>query len=1270
MTFTTVRIEGSIFTADILEKIAQEELKGQVPGDFGFKKGIKVKDEIASAWADAQAQWRIFKHRQERVDRDKSGASETRQSWMIPFLSFLGYDARHSPRAEMVNNQTYAISHHDPSIKGFPIHIMGFNDSLDKKRQEGGPRMSPHGLVQEYLNLTEHLYAFVTNGIYLRLLRDSSRLVKLSFLEFDLRTMMEDEHYADFALMFRLFHASRMPQAPEQGPDSLIETYHQDSLDSGARIREGLSEAVETAIRTLADGFLNHPANTLLLEEIDRGKITPHDFYQYMLRLIYRLLFLMVIEERHLIYANGTKQRNRDIYYKYYSVSQLRKRCESLRHLQDSNSDLWVGLLHTFRLFESEEKGKYLDIKPLCGDLFDPNAIGMLHRCRLENQVLLAALRGLSLFENKNTGQMMRVNYGSLNVEEFGSVYEGLLEYDPVFGTEKSHKAFRFVKGSERSASGSHYTPDELVQPLIKHSLEHVIEEKLKEPGKERALLSIRVCDVACGSGHILLNAARRIGTELARVRTGEEQPSPTAARKGVRDAISHCIYGVDKNPLAVELCKVALWLEAHNPGEPLNFLDHHIKCGDSIVGLAHMEELEKGIPDEAFKKMPGDDAEVLKELAKINRKQRQEGLAVLKDMRTVAESMTNISALYQRFNALPERTVEEIAYKAGEFKRFITGPQYRMIKTLANLQVAQFFIPKTEEYRHLLVTHSQYRAYLQGNLPLPGNLEEDIDRISDKRVFFHWFLEFPDVFAKGGFDCILGNPPFLGNRKIKSILGADYLEWVKYCYAPAGAIELVGYFFRRSFSLIKPSGFQSLIATNTISQGAAREGGLEVIEKKGGTIKFAIRSMKWPGLAAVDVSLISIIKGNWNREYILNNKRVERITSFLDDSEKTVNAFILKQNKDKSFVGSYVLGKGFILQPEEAHKLIENSLENKKVLYPYLNGDDLNSRPDQSPSRWVINFFDWQEEKCKNEYPDCFEIIEKRVRPERQRKNDKGEYVLRKPLPQRWWQYGDKRPKLYATIKTIKKVLAISEVTKYCKFSFISTNFVYMHTLKLISTDSSKIQMILNSSIHEYWAWKYSSTMGGVCLRYTPSSAFETFPFPQNLSPEMEQELEQIGEEYHEFRRQIMLKLELGLTKTYNLFHCKDLTVEQIKKQSKKDQNTCETGFRDILKLRELHQQMDEAVLRAYSWTDIDLAHDFYEVDYLPENDRIRYTISPQARKEILKRLLDLNHKIHEQEIKEGLAETKPGKKDNNAKEPAEHDFGPGNLFTNRKRE
>ncbi|WDN90837.1 hypothetical protein BuS5_03808 [Desulfosarcina sp. BuS5] len=627
MKYTTIRIEGAILSADILDKIEQGDIGGQLTKNFGFDTKIKVKDEIARAWADAQDLWRIFKRQKEKVAEQKYGTTETRKFWMIPLLGLLGYDAQLS-KAETVHGKSYAVSHRVTNLAGFPIHIVGFNDSLDKKRTDSGPRMSPHALLQEYINLTEHLYAIITNGIHLRLLRNSSRLIRLSFIEFDLETMMEEEHYADFAIMFRLLHSSRMPAKRDQDAESLIEKYHQDALDSGSRIREGLSNAVEYSIRSLANGFLEHADNENLQEKIDNENISASKFYQYQLRLIYRLLFLMVIEERNLIFPANADKTKREIYYEYYSVNHLRRLCEKPYLADQRFNDLWIALKNTFHLFESEIKGKHLGLSPLAGDLFGYNAIGILNNCNLDNKILLECLRNLSVFINKKTGQKMRVNYASLNVEEFGSVYEGLLEYDPVITKQGGVFQFDFVKGSGRSSSGSHYTPDELVQPLIKHSLDYVIKDKLKSPDekaeKEKALLSIKVCDVACGSGHILLNAARRIGAELAKVRTGEDQPSPAPLRLAIRDVIKSCIYGVDKNRLAVELCKVSLWLEAHNPGEPLNFLDHHIKCGDAIVGLAYKEELENGIADEAFKKMPGDDKDIRAALAKRNKGERK----------------------------------------------------------------------------------------------------------------------------------------------------------------------------------------------------------------------------------------------------------------------------------------------------------------------------------------------------------------------------------------------------------------------------------------------------------------------------------------------------------------------------------------------------------------------------------------------------------------------------------------------------------------------
>ena len=377
----------------------------------------------------------------------------------------------------------------------------------------------------------------------------------------------------------------------------------------------------------------------------------------------------------------------------------------------------------------------------------------------------------------------------------------------------------------------------------------------------------------------------------------------------------------------------------------------------------------------------------------------------------------------------------------------------------------------------------------------------------------------------------------------------------------------------------------------------------------------------------------------------ILDGKVVDQITSYIDDTEVAGNPYSLLQNAEKSFIGSYVLGKGFVLEPREAIKLIEKNPKNKEVLFPYLNGADLNTSPDQSPSRWVINFFDWPEEKCRNEYPDCFEILERLVKPERQRKNEKGQYSLRKPLPQKWWIYADKRPKLYRKIGPLERVIVVAQVSKTVAFEFVNNDKVFDAKLIVFSLNRYQYFSFLQSSLHYNWAWKYCTTMKAD-LTYTPNAIFQTFPFPQNLSSKIESSLEQEGEKYHSHRQKFMLKVQIGLTKTYNLFHQKDLSIEDIIKASKQPQEICESAYEDIIKLRELQKQMDGAVLQAYGWLDIDLAHDFYEVDYLPENDRIRYTISPDARKEILKRLLKLNHEIHEQELMEGKSKKGKSKK------------------------
>jgi len=562
----------------------------------------------------------------------------------------------------------------------------------------------------------------------------------------------------------------------------------------------------------------------------------------------------------------------------------------------------------------------------------------------------------------------------------------------------------------------------------------------------------------------------------------------------------------------------------------------------------------------------------------------------------------------------------------------------------MADSQVAQFFIPKTTANKDKLITDNEYRQILAGQKGWQGQKTAMATAIAQKERIFHWFLEFPEVFQKEGFDCILGNPPFLGGQKLSGSFGDAYLEYIKYQFKPIGAVDLVTYFFRRIYTIINKHGFLSLISTNTIAQGKSREEGLDIIVRQGGTINHAVKSMKWPGIAAVEIALVTITKQIWKGSYVLSGNEVKTITPYLDDAETLGNPFSLIQNENKSFQGSIVLGNGFVLEPPEAEALINKDPKNKEVLFPYMNGNDLNNNPDQSPSRWVINFFDWPEEKAKL-YTDCYNIVEKLVKPERQRwaidKNDVeiiGEYALRKPLPEKWWIYGEKRPALYKTISNLKRVLLIpNQACKYVALQFVQSKMVFSNALAVYAQDDYYFFAIVSSCIHVEWAWKNASRMKAD-MRYTPSDVFENFPFPQNLSSEKEQEIEQLGEHYHEHRKQLMLLIQLGLTKTYNLFHAKDLSIESIEKACKQTEVTCKKAYTDILKLRVLQKQMDEAVLETYGWSNIQMRHDFYEVDYLPENDRVRYTIHPDARKEVLKRLLELNHTIYEEEIKQGL--------------------------------
>ena len=761
------KIEGNLIAPDMTAEIVAGSIKGQAPEDFHATN--KLADEIAIAWGDAKAYWTAFQRALLRLNETDLATSVTREQWVVPLLRSLGYNPAYTAKAELVDGQTYALSHRtDPGENKPPIHIIGCRVKLEQRPPKGTPRLSAHALMQEYLNQTEHLWGIVTNGLRWRLLRDSSLMTRLTFIEFDLEQILNGENFAEFGLFYRLFHRSRLPQGMEDADECLLEYYHQEAIQQGGRVRDRLRDGVEKALVLLGNGFLQHPKNEKLRQRVESQN--NYEFYRQLLLLIYRLLFLMVAESRDLLLGEEDVEKAR-IYQEYYSVSRLRDLAERPSYRREGYQDLWQGLRVTFQLFDENWRGEFLGLSPLNGDLFGSATLEYLDTCAIDNHELSLAIRHLSLYEQK--GQVRRVNYGALDVEELGSVYESLLDFHPQVVQQQGIYEFVLVLGSDRKTTGSYYTPPELVGQLIKSALEPVITDKLKVNSNEQeaALLSLKVCDPACGSGHFLLAAARRIGKELARLRTGEAQPGAEPLGRAIRDVIQNCIYGVDLNPLAVDLCKVALWIEGFYRGLPLNFLDHRIKCGNSLVGVLDLECLE-GIPDAAFKAVTGDNKQLSSQFRKRNKSER-ENKGQLSVFEELEPERSHYAQTSREVGAIAEITTADVRQKRFQYQQSRTQPGWWRDRSACNLWTAAFFLPLTEQNLQLLPTTAALTQLLRGNLSTLIVVDA-ANKLAEEKHFFHWALEFPEVFAPNsnnyelrttnyelGFDCVLGNPPW-----------------------------------------------------------------------------------------------------------------------------------------------------------------------------------------------------------------------------------------------------------------------------------------------------------------------------------------------------------------------------------------------------------------------------------------------------------------------------------------------------------------------------
>ncbi|EKU96519.1 N-6 DNA Methylase [Leptolyngbya sp. PCC 7375] len=1163
------------------------------------------------------------------------------------------------------------------------------------------------------------------NGVQLRLVYAPSG-ESSGHVTFPIEAMTEVPGRPILGALDMLLGADRLFNAPTAKTlPKLLETSRNYQANVSTKLAEQVLDALWELLRGFQAGFdYAQPSGEGMQRFRALAKEKPQHVYGGLLTTLMRLVFLLYAEDQGLMPDDAVYQGN-------YSVAglyeKLREDAGQYPDTMDQRYGAWAWLLSLFRLVY-DGGGSYEAYLPARhGQLFDPKEYPFLEGSsspqppspqgreggggipRIADGVVYRILEKLLILEGE------RLSYRALDVEQIGSVYEAIMGYevevaeaqsiavrpkDVVINLEtllaaspkdrakvlkeegelkltgKAATALKKAKtidellaalerrisgrtaqvlmpgalylqpGEERRRTGSHYTPRKLTQPIVETTLRPIFERLGDRPTAEE-ILELKVCDLAMGSAAFLVEACRQLAAKLVEAWDTHGMPEdvPEAVEPLLyarRLVAQRCLYGVDKNPFAVNLAKLSLWLVTLARDLPFTFVDHSLKCGDSLVGLTRAEigafgENAVYAPD-------------LFENHKLQIKQSTQKALILRQEIQKADTQTDADA--------------------GEKSKLLANAEEVLEPTrlAAKMAVASFFLGENkkqrkgnrEEFGGKLIGYENGSVSAESIQTIVKSLAENDKPITP----FNWEVEFPEVFDRKnpGFDAIIGNPPFLGGKRISTSYGDEYFAWIKEAYPESTSADLVAFFFRRAFTITRPNGAWGLIATNTIAQGDTRSTGLRFICQNGGTIYNAQKRVKWPGLAAVVVSVVNVFKGAYQGVKTLDDQALDTITAFLFHAGGHENPKALAENVNKSFVGSYVLGMGFTFDdtaPEattlaEMQRLIAENPRNQERIFPYIGGSEVNSSPIHAHHRYVINFGEMSEEEAR-EWPDLMTIVEEKVYPER--KSKPGSYS------KQWWLFGRRNQNGTRAIATCDRVLVIPRVTQHASFAFLPTGMVYSEQLIIFALNTYSAFCSLQSRLHETWSRFFASSLEDR-LRYTPSDCFETFPFPNNW--QTDPTLETIGQTYYQFRADLMVRNNQGLTDTYNRFHAPQETDPEI------------------LKLRELHTQMDCAVLDAYGWTDIAVdeqgripcgfALDYLDIDEdkLPTvaKDRInrsdlyfptateaaafdnlvqsglkkrkklpwRYRWPETTHDEVLARLLDLNQQRHEEEIRGGL--------------------------------
>ena len=1006
--------------------------------------------------------------------------------------------------------------------------------------------------------------------------------------------------------------------------------------------------------------------------------------YQGLLTVVMRLLFQLYAEERGLAFDDGTPSGD-------YAVAPLYERLREDAALYPDTMDdrygAWAQLLALWRL--TYVGAPDLGAMPRHGSLFDPGRFPFLEGRHTDADPIVVPLIPDGTI-HRVLGQLLvldgeRLSYRALDVEHIGSVYEAMMGFriEVATGTsvairgqgalgapvtfaledllaqapasrapwlektagraptgaaltalhaartiDEAHVALerlidrratpdRVPAGAlvmqpsdERRSSGSHYTPRSLTEPIVKRTLDPQLDRLRPAPGVSPtpgAILGLAVCDPAMGSGAFLVETCRYLGDALVAA-WHAHGGHPTGASR--HDEVVHarrlvaqrCVYGVDRNRMAVELAKVSVWLATLARDLPLTFIDHALRHGDSLVGLTRAQVLamDWDATSTQLSWMRDRSRDALDRLATARRHVRDAGVEA------------------------PRATLEAWWAEAGE--------ALAEVRLCGNLVVMAFFAADPSARARATTLRTVTEAMQDGRVQEARAAVARATHGPVALVPFHWEVEFPEVFdrPRGGFDAFVGNPPFMGGRNLSANAGETYCAWTIASHeGSSGGADLIAHFFRRAFGLLRPGGTLGLIATNTVAQGDTRASGLRWICTHGGDIYHATRRLPWPGMAAVIVSVVHVSRGPVSGGRILDGTPVEAISAFLVPGSMHDDPSRLAANAGKSFEGSYVLGMGFTFEADATddvgdgppgtptsirrmEELLVAHPHYREVVMPYIGGEEVNSSPTHAHDRFVINFGERTEKECWDRYPDLMAIVKAKVWPER-RDKDAAKYPR---MVHEWWKYFNARPALNAAIAGLDRVLVIARVSNAFGLTFLPAGVVMNEKVVVFPFGGSSSFASLQSRVHEGWARVFSSSLKDD-LQYTPSDCFETFPFPEGW--EARADLEAVGQACYEFRASLMVANDEGLTKTYNRFHDPDERDPRI------------------ARLRELHAEMDRAVLDAYGWHDVPVACEFIEENPAADGDatpatgrarrrKYRYRWPDAVREDVLARLLELN--------------------------------------------